>query len=114
MPSATSDRSSGSIAVIGPNGVGGFPDLPNQRSAVAIVVEANVGFERPVAGGDAVTVELVPEVGERSVRFAYDACRDGERVFSAAEQRVCAATGAEGAMALPDPLRAAIAPYVPE
>lgn len=78
------------------------------------IVEANVAFETPLQGGDEVTIGLVPELGERSVRFEYDARRDGETAFSAAEQRVCAATGADDAMVLPEPLRAAMEPYAPE
>jgi 4-hydroxybenzoyl-CoA thioesterase len=75
------------------------------------IVEATFGFERPLEGGDEVAIVLVPDLGERSVRFEYDARRGGETAFTADEQRVCQATGEEGAMTLPDDLRAAMAPY---
>ena len=75
------------------------------------VVEANFSFERPLFGGDDVTIGLVPELGTRSVRFSYEATVDGETKFSAYEQRVCQQTGADGAMVVPDALREAMAPY---
>jgi 4-hydroxybenzoyl-CoA thioesterase len=75
------------------------------------IVEANFEFRRPLAGGDRVAVGLTPQLGDRSVRFTYEARADDEVAFTAFEQRVCQATGAEGAMALPDGLREAMAPY---
>ena len=76
------------------------------------IVEANFDFQRPLEGGDEVAIELKPELGERSVRFVYEARREGETVFSAYEQRVCLAMGADDAMALPGYLREAMAEYV--
>jgi 4-hydroxybenzoyl-CoA thioesterase len=75
------------------------------------IVEANFDFQRPLAGGDKVTVRLTPELGTRSVRFTYEAHVDDELTFTAYEQRVCQATGAEGAMPLPASLREAMEPY---
>ncbi len=75
------------------------------------IVEANFEFDEPLHAGDEVTIRLVPDLGDRSVRFDYEARRDGETVFTASEQRVCAAVGAESAMALPEGLREAMAPY---
>lgn len=75
------------------------------------IVEANFDFQQPLEGGDKVAIGLTPELGERSVRFAYDARRDGETVFTASEQRVCLAMGEDSAMALPDYLREALEPY---
>ena len=71
-------------------------------------------FERPVEAGDDVTVELTPSLGTRSVRFEYVARRDGDVAFSGYEQRVCARTGGEGSMEIPDDLRAAMEPYASE
>lgn len=78
------------------------------------IVEANFEFHRTVTGGDEVTIGLVPDLGDRSVRFDYEARRGNETVFEAYEQRVCLAMGANSAMALPDGLRAAMAPYAEE
>jgi 4-hydroxybenzoyl-CoA thioesterase len=75
------------------------------------IVEANFEFRRPLSGGDRVTVGLTPTVGDRSVRFSYEARVADEPVFTAFEQRVCVAVGEDDAMALPDPLRAAMEPY---
>ena len=75
------------------------------------LVEANFEFERPLHGGDEVTVGLTPDLGNRSVRFTYEARVEGDLSFSAYEQRVCQATGAEGGMPIPDALREAMEPY---
>jgi 4-hydroxybenzoyl-CoA thioesterase len=75
------------------------------------LVEANFEFERPLHGGDEVTVGLTPDLGNRSVRFTYEARVEGDLSFSAYEQRVCQSTGAEGAMPIPDALREAMEPY---
>jgi 4-hydroxybenzoyl-CoA thioesterase len=75
------------------------------------IVEANFEFRRKLEGGDRVTIGLTPVLGERSVRFDYDARRDGETVFTAYEQRVCLAMDEDSAMPLPDYLREAMAPY---
>jgi 4-hydroxybenzoyl-CoA thioesterase len=75
------------------------------------IVEVNFDFQQPLSGGDEVTIGLIPELGERSVRFLYEAHRDGDTVFTGHEQRVCVAVDEDGAMALPDGLREAITPY---
>lgn len=76
------------------------------------IVEANFDFQRPLRGGDRVRIGLVPSLGDRSVRFEYEARRGDEAVFTAYEQRVCTAMDEGGAMAVPDYLREAMAPYV--
>lgn len=75
------------------------------------IVEVNFDFERPMRGGDEVTIALTPDLGERSVRFRYDAWTDEERTFGGYEQRVCLAMGEDSAMAIPPGLRAAMVPY---
>ena len=74
------------------------------------LVEIDFEFERPVEAGDDVTVSLVPDVGDRSVRFDYVARLDGEVAFSGHEQRVCAERGG-GSRPVPDDLRAALSRY---
>lgn len=75
------------------------------------IAEANFAFERPLSGGDRVTVGLTPALGDRSVRFEYAARRDDEPVFTAFEQRVCVAMGDDSTTRIPDGLREAMAPY---
>jgi 4-hydroxybenzoyl-CoA thioesterase len=75
------------------------------------LVEMDFEFENPVEGGDKVTIELTPSLADRSVRFDYVARCDGEVAFSGYEQRVCAAHGGEGAIEIPDDVRAAMEPY---
>lgn len=75
------------------------------------IVEATFDFQEKLEGGDKVVIGLTPELGDRSVRFDYDARRDGDRVFTASEQRVCVAIGEDSAMALPDALRETMAQY---
>lgn len=91
----------------------GFPfwDISQERGFGLPLVEMNFGFENPVEAGDEVTIELTPELGTRSVRFEYVARCGGEVAFSGYEQRVCARTGGEGAMELPDDLRAAMVEF---
>lgn len=92
----------------------GFPfwELSQERGFGLPLVEMNFEFENPVEAGDVVTIELTPTPGDRSVRFDYVARCDDEVAFSGHEHRVCARTGAEGAMELPADLRAAMAGYV--
>ena len=75
------------------------------------IVEANFDFQQKLDAGDKVTVALTPSLGDRSVRFEYEAHRDGETVFEAYEQRVCLAMDEDSAMPVPDYLREAMAPY---
>ena len=75
------------------------------------IVEANFEFERPLRGGDRVTIGLTPSLGDRSVRFEYEARRDGAVAFTAFEQRVCQRMGADRATSVPEDLRAAMTPY---
>jgi len=91
----------------------GFPfwDISQQRGFGLPLVEMNFEFEDAVEAGDEVTIELTPSLGTSSVRFEYVARRGGTVAFSGYEQRVCARTGADGAMELPDDLRAAMAEY---
>ena len=94
----------------------GFPfwEISQEHGFGLPLVEMNFEFERPVEAGDDVTVELTPSLGTRSVRFEYVARRDGDVAFSGYEQRVCARTGGEGSMEIPDDLRAAMEPYASE
>lgn len=73
------------------------------------IVEVDIEFENPVRAGDEVEILLVPDLGERSVRFEYEALRpDGSVAFTGFEQRVCVPKDGESAMALPDELRDAM------
>ena len=91
----------------------GFPfwEISQERGFGLPLVEMNFEFEAPVEGGNEVTIELVPSLGTRSVRFEYVARRDGEVAFSGHEQRVCAHHGGGGSREVPDDLRAALAAY---
>ncbi|MCO8243754.1 MULTISPECIES: thioesterase family protein [unclassified Haladaptatus] len=91
----------------------GFPfwEISQDHGYGLPIVEVNFEFENPVEAGDKVTVGLTPSLGNRSVRFEYVARCDGEVAFSGYEQRVCARTGSEGSMELPDDLREALEPY---
>ncbi|GAA0243362.1 hypothetical protein GCM10009000_068790 [Halobacterium noricense] len=75
------------------------------------LVEMNFEFENPVEAGDDVTIELTPTLGNRSVKFEYVARCGGKVAFSGYEQRVCARTGGEGAIELPEDLREAMDAY---
>ncbi|NHN61645.1 MULTISPECIES: thioesterase family protein [Halorussus] len=94
----------------------GFPfwEISQEHGYGLPLVKMDFEFENPVEAGDEVTVGLTPDPGGRSVRFDYEARCDGEVAFSGYEQRVCARTGGEGAIELPDDLRAAMEPYVEE
>lgn len=91
----------------------GFPywEITEEHGYGLPLVEMNFEFERPVEAGDEVTVELIPDLGNRSVRFEYVARVDGEVAFTGYEQRVCAGSNDEGSMELPDDLRAAMTKY---
>ncbi len=92
----------------------GFPfwEITGEHGYGLPIVEFHAEFERPVRAGDVVTVRLTPDLGERSVRFAYEAAReDGSLAFTAYEQRACVPVDGDGAVALPDDLREALAPY---
>jgi 4-hydroxybenzoyl-CoA thioesterase len=75
------------------------------------IVEIDFEFENPVDAGDAVTIGLIPDTSERSVRFEYVGRCDGVEAFSGYEQRVCVPKGGDSAMALPDNLRQAMEVY---
>lgn len=75
------------------------------------LVEIDFEFESPVEAGDEVTIELTPDVGNRSVRFDYTARCDGTVAFAGYEQRVCAEHGGGGAIEVPEGLRDAMAAY---
>lgn len=91
----------------------GFPfwETAQEHDFGLPLVEMNFEFVHPVNAGDEVTIELTPSLGNRSVRFEYVARLDGDVVFSGYEQRVCARTGGEGSIEIPDDLRAAMEPY---
>ena len=92
----------------------GFPfwEISQEHGYGLPLVEMDFEFENPVEAGDEVTISLTPDLGERSVRFDYEARCDGEVAFSGYEQRVCARTGGEGAIEIPDDLRTAMEAYV--
>lgn len=92
----------------------GFPfwEITGEHGYGLPIVEFHVEFEQPVRAGDTVTIRLVPVLGDRSVRFEYEAdAPDGSTAFTAYEQRACVPIDGDGAMALPDELRSAMAPY---
>ncbi|WP_435181114.1 acyl-CoA thioesterase [Halorussus sp. AFM4] len=94
----------------------GFPfwEISRKHGYGLPLVEMDFEFESPVEAGDEVTIGLTPTLGDRSVRFDYEARCDGEVAFSGYEQRVCARTGGEGAVEIPDDLRAAMERYAEE
>lgn len=91
----------------------GFPywELTAEAGYGLPLVDMEFSFERPVEAGDEVTIGLTPDLGDRSVGFAYEATHDGETAFSGYEQRVCARTDDEGAIEVPADLREAMEPY---
>lgn len=92
----------------------GFPfwELTGEHGYGLPIVEFHVEFEQPVRAGETVTVQLLPDLGDRSVRFDYTAlAADGSVAFTAYEQRACVPVEGDRAMALPDDLREAMAPY---
>jgi len=91
----------------------GFPfwEISQEHGYGLPLVAMDFEFENPVEAGDEVTIGLTPDLGDRSVGFAYEAVCDGEVAFTGYEQRVCARTGGEGAIEVPDDLREAMAPY---
>lgn len=89
-----------------------FWELTGEHGYGLPIVEFHVEFEQPVRAGETVTVQLVPDLGDRSVRFDYTAlAADGSVAFTAYEQRACVPVEGDRAMALPDDLREALAPY---
>ena len=91
----------------------GYPywELSHELGIGLPLVEIDFEFENPVEAGDDVTIELLPDLGTRSVRFEYVAWCDDEVAFSGYEQRVCARRDGSGAIELPDDLRDAIAAH---
>lgn len=90
----------------------GFPFWEMTEAGYGLpLVELDLSFESPVEAGDEVTIALTPDIGNRSVTFTYEATCDGDVAFSGHEQRVCARTGGEGAIEIPEDLRTAMAPY---
>ena len=57
-------------------------------------------------------IGLTRSLGNRSVRFEYDARRDGETVFAVTKQCVCLVMAEDNAMAISDPVREAMEPYI--
>lgn len=91
----------------------GYPfwELSMEHGFGLPLVKMDFEFERPVEGGDAVTIELTPDLGDRSVRFEYVGRRDGIEAFSGYEQRACVPKDGDSAMALPEELRRAMEAY---
>lgn len=91
----------------------GYPfwELSMEHGFGLPLVKMDFEFEHPVEGGDAVTIGLTPDLGERSVRFKYVGRRDGIKAFSGYEQRACVPKDGDSAMVLPDDLRAAMNAY---
>jgi 4-hydroxybenzoyl-CoA thioesterase len=88
-----------------------FWEMSQEHGFGLPLVEMNFEFENPVEAGDDVTIELTPTLGNRSVKFEYVARCGDEVAFSGHEQRVCARTGGEGAIELPEDLRKAMEAY---
>jgi len=89
----------------------GFPfwELSGKLGYGLPIVEFHVEFEQPVRAGETVTIRLQPELGERSVRFDYEAiAADGTSAFTAYEQRACVPVDGDRAMSIPDDLRVAM------
>lgn len=78
------------------------------------LIEIGMEFERPIRAGETVVIELTPRVGTSSVRFEYEARRDGETVFTAFEQRACVPVDGDSAVPLPDDLREALEAHEPD
>lgn len=92
----------------------GYPfwELTSEYGYGLPIVEVHAEFTAPVRAGDVVTIQLTPALGDRSVRFSYEArLQDGSLAFTAYEQRACVPVDGDRAMAIPDDLRAAMAPY---
>lgn len=91
----------------------GYPfwELSMEHGFGLPLVKMDFEFERPVEGGDTVTIELTPDLGDRSVRFEYVGRRDGIEAFSGYEQRACVPKDGDSAMALPEELRRAMEAY---
>lgn len=91
----------------------GFPfwELSTEHGFGLPLVEMDFEFERPVEGGDQVTIELTPVLGDRSVRFEYAGRKNGTDAFGGYEQRACVPKGGDSAISLPDDLRAAMETY---
>lgn len=91
----------------------GFPfwELSQEHGYGLPLVEIDFEFTSPVEAGDDVAIDLTPSLGTKSVRFKYEARHGGNVAFAGYEQRVCAKTGGEGAIKIPDDLRDAMAPY---
>lgn len=80
-------------------------ELTEERGLGLPLVSMDFDFTGQVRGGDQVTIELIPEVGEASVRFDYVATHDGEVVFEGTEYRVCVPVDGDGSVPVPDDLR---------
>lgn len=88
-----------------------FWELSMEHGFGLPIVEIDFEFENPVDVGDTVTIGLIPDTSERSVRFEYVGQCDGVEAFSGYEQRVCVPKGGNSSMALPDNLRQAMEVY---
>lgn len=90
----------------------GFPfwKLVDDRGVGLPLVELDVEFHRPLRAGDEVVVALCTDVGDRGVRFEYEArTADGGVAFEGFEQRACVPVDGDSAVPIPDDLRAALA-----
>jgi 4-hydroxybenzoyl-CoA thioesterase len=88
----------------------GWPlwELPGDHDIGLPIVEVGSEFHEMLHSGDVVTIELDPDVSDRSVRFQYTGRVDGTEAFSAFEQRVCVEVGGDEAVPIPADLRAAL------
>ena len=91
----------------------GFPlwELSADHGIGLPIVEIDLSFSQPLRAGDEVHITLTPDLGRRSVRFDYVGECDGEEAFAGFEQRACVPVGGDGAIEIPDDLRAAMAEH---
>lgn len=87
-----------------------FWEMVDEHGLGLPLLELDLEFHRPLRAGDEVVVEVCTDLGERGVRFVYEArTADGEVAFEGFEQRACVPVGGESAVPIPDDLRTALA-----
>ena len=86
----------------------GYPlwELSQEQGIGLPIVEIDLSFSKQLRAGDEAHITLTPNLSRQSVRFDYVGKRDGEEVFSGFEQRVCVPVGGDGAIEIPENLRA--------
>lgn len=72
------------------------------------LVSIDFEFEKPIRAGTEVEIELVPTVGETSVRYDFEATHEGAVAFAGTEHRVCVPVDGDEPVPVPDELRRAI------